>query len=119
MTTTDPVVADPTDDELHTAAASAILAVMRPKWPDAGDDALVRVASGLLNLAIEIGPRDAVVLVQGSAQDEARLADAVRRTGTSYCADCPNPPAPYNGQPADQDRLCSRRVIEYLLRPVG
>jgi hypothetical protein len=117
---TDPVTAgelfqssDSSDEDLRTAAVEAIARVMYRKWPE-DPSPLLRYASNLLDLALKVGPNGAAVLIPSSPLHQHQLADAVRRTGTSHCAWCPNPPAPYDGHPTDQDLLAAEQVITVL-----
>lgn len=93
----------PSDEELHTAAVRAVARVMSRKWA-AEDAELMRAASDLLDLALDVGPRTAVVLVPDSPTDCYRLADAVLRTGSAY-----------DGQPDEGDLAAAKQVIETLL----
>lgn len=120
---TDPVTAgglfqdqSPSDEDLHTIAVIAVGRVMARKWTGADDDVLARAAADLLDLALEVGPTGSAVLIPASPLHQHQLADAVRRTGTSHCPGCPNPPAPYDGHPTDQDLRAAEQVITALVR---
>jgi len=112
---TDPVATQPTDEELHAAAVDAITAVVTRKWAGASPEGIREMATGVLDLSLEMGDQGAVVLVPGHRPDAWRLADAVRRTGTSYCSVCPNKPPVYDGTPAGQDLKAAEQVIRHLM----
>lgn len=109
----------PSEADLRAAAVDAVARVMARKWVDQPVGQLLANASDLLDLALEVGPSGAAVLVPGNHTNRVQLADAVRRTGTSHCVGCPDPPAPYDGHPTDQDLRAAEQVIVSLLGKDG
>lgn len=106
-----------TSDDLHTAAVEAVTRVVLQKWPGDPIPALHN-AQLLVNMALDLGSRRAVVLAQGSDEDTYRLAHAVRTTGPNgACEHCRS--VPYEGTPTEGDLRAAQQVIDTLLRSGG